>query len=114
MARGSLQFVSCVQRHISGLKSASYVMTDIYGTCELMLRAHGKSQTCSFLLCSLYSMHLSCLNGHPSIFPGRGNGKRRPAATVRCSLHTPFNRSMSCFEIQVKDSTSDLKSKSIW
>ena len=48
--RGALQFATSVQRHISGLESASYVATGTYGTFELTLHAHGRSSTPSFLL----------------------------------------------------------------
>ena len=34
--RDALQFAARVQRHTSGLESASYVMTGIYGTFKLM------------------------------------------------------------------------------
>ena len=44
---GTLLFAVRVQRHTSGLESASYVTTG-------MLRAHGRTPTSSFLLCSLF------------------------------------------------------------
>ena len=112
--RGAPQFAARVQRHISGLELASYVTTGIYGTFELMLRAHGRSPTSSFLLCSLFAMRWTCLKGHTLIFLDRGNGKHRPAATVLCSLHTPSNRRISYSDARIKDTTSDLTSKSIW
>ena len=46
--RGALQFATCLQRHISGLESASYVTAGICGTFGLML--HAQSSTSSFLL----------------------------------------------------------------
>ena len=52
--RGAMQFATRVQRHVSGLESASYVTTGIYGTFELMLHAFGRSSTSSFLPCSLF------------------------------------------------------------
>ena len=52
--RGALRFATHVHRQISRLKSASYVTAGIYGTFELMLHAHGRSSTSSFLLCSLF------------------------------------------------------------
>ena len=50
----ALQLAARVGRHISGLELAGYVTTGTYGTFELMLRAHGRSPTSSFLLCSLF------------------------------------------------------------
>ena len=61
--RGALQFDTHVQRHTSGLESASYVTTGIYGTFELMLHAHGRSSTPSFLLCSLFCNALDLPQG---------------------------------------------------
>ena len=61
--RGALQFATRVQRHISGLESANYVTTGIYGTFEFMLHAHGRSSTPSFLLCSLFCDALDLLPG---------------------------------------------------
>ena len=67
--RGALQFATRVQRHISGLESASYVMTGIHGTFELMLQAHGRSSTSSFLLCSLFCDALDLPQGAYLDFP---------------------------------------------
>ena len=52
--RGALQFVTRVQRHISGQESASYVTTGISGTFELMIHVHGRSSTSPFSLCFLF------------------------------------------------------------
>ena len=67
--RGALQFATRVQRHTSGLESASYVTTGIYGTFELMLHAHGRSSTSSFLLCSLFCDALDLPQGAYLDFP---------------------------------------------
>ena len=58
-----------VQRHTSGLESASYVTTGIYGRFELMLPAHGRSPTSSFLLCSLFCDVLDLPQGAYLDFP---------------------------------------------
>ena len=55
-----------------------------------------------------FVMCWSCLKWHTLISPDRGNGKRRPTATVRWSLHTTSNLRMSCSDFPTKDSTSDL------
>ena len=62
--RGALQFPTRVQRHISGLESASYVTT-----FELMLHVHGRSSTSSFLLCSLFCDTLDLPQGAYLAFP---------------------------------------------
>ena len=67
--RGALQFAARVQRHTSGLESASYMTTGIYGTFELMLHAHGRSSTSSFLLCSLFCDALDLPQGAYLDFP---------------------------------------------
>ena len=67
--RGALQFATRVRRHISGLESASYMTTGIYGTFELMLHAHGRSSTSSFLLCSLFCDALDLPQGPCLDFP---------------------------------------------
>ena len=101
--RGALRFATRVQRHISGLESASYVTTVIYGTFELMLHAHGRSSTPRTCYAPYFVMRWTCLKGHTSIFPDQGNEKRRSADTVRCSLRTPSNRRISYFESYSKD-----------
>ena len=67
--RGALQFATHVQRHISGLESASYATTGIYGLFELMFHAHGRSSTSSFLLCSLFCDALDLPQGAYLDFP---------------------------------------------
>ena len=70
--RGALQFATRVQWYISGLESDSYVTTGIYGTFELMLHAHGRSSTSSFLLCSLFCHALDLPQGAYLDFPRPG------------------------------------------
>ena len=67
--RGDQQFATRVQRHISGLESANYVTTGIYGTFELMLYAHGRISSSSFLLCSLFCDALDLPQGAYLDFP---------------------------------------------
>ena len=67
--RGALQFATGVQRHISGLESASYVTTGIYGKFDLMLHAQGGSSTSSFLLCSSFCDTLDLPQGAYLDFP---------------------------------------------
>ena len=67
--RGALQFATNVQRHISRLESASYVTTGLYSTFELMLHAHGRGSTSSFLLCSLFCDALDLPQGAYLDFP---------------------------------------------
>ena len=67
--RVALQFAARVQRHISELESVSYVITGIYGSFELMSRAHGGSPTSSFLLCSLFCDLLDLPQGAYLDFP---------------------------------------------
>ena len=69
MVRSALQFATRVQRHISGLESASYVTTGIFGTFELMLHAHGRSFTSSLFLCSLFCDALNLRQGAYLDFP---------------------------------------------
>ena len=49
------QFAERLQEGVPRLDSASYVTTGSHDTFELMVRAHGRSPTLSFLLCSLLS-----------------------------------------------------------
>ena len=105
--RGALQFATRVQRHISGLESAIYVTTGIYGTFELMLHARGRSYA------TYFAMRWTCLKGHTSIFSNRENRKRRQADTVHCSLRTLSNRRISNSDSKIKESASHLTSNHI-
>ena len=44
-----------LQRDVPGPGPASYLTTGVYSSFELMIRAHGRSPTSSFLLCCLFS-----------------------------------------------------------
>ena len=54
-AGSTLQFAEVLQEGAPLLDLASYVTTGSRDTFELMVRAHGRSPTLSFLLCSLLS-----------------------------------------------------------
>ena len=51
----TLQFVELLEEGVHRLDSASHVTTGSHNTFELMVRAHGRDPTPSFLLCSLFS-----------------------------------------------------------
>ena len=53
--RNTMQFADLLQRDVPGPGPASYLTTGVYSSFELMVRAHGRSPTSSFLLCSLFS-----------------------------------------------------------
>ena len=48
--RSTVQSADLLQRDVPGPGPASYLTTGIYSSCELMVRAHGRSPTSSFLL----------------------------------------------------------------
>ena len=50
-----MQFAELLQREVPRPGPASYLTTNIYSSFELMVNAHGRSPTSSFLLCSLLS-----------------------------------------------------------
>ena len=52
--RSTMQF-SDLQRDVPGPGPARYLTTGVYSSFELMVRAHGRSRTSSFLLYSLFS-----------------------------------------------------------
>ena len=53
--RNTVQFADLLQRDVPGPGAASHLKTGVYCSFELTVRAHGKSPTSSFLLCSLFS-----------------------------------------------------------
>ena len=53
--RSAAQFADLLQRDVPGPGPASYLTTGVYSSFEIMIRAHGRSPTSSFLLCSLFS-----------------------------------------------------------
>ena len=54
-AGSTLRFAELLQEGAPRLDPASYVTTGSHDTFELMVRAHARSSTSSFLLCSLFS-----------------------------------------------------------
>ena len=93
--RGALQFPTRVQRHISGMESASYVTTGAYGTFELMLHVHGRSSTSSFLLCSLLCDTLDLPQGAYLAFPRPREGEtaegRYRTLLAACAIQPQHN-----------------------
>ena len=67
--RNDLQFAPLFQRGVPGPGPASYATTGVCRIFELMVRAHGRSSTSSFLLCSLFSDALSLPRGAYLDFP---------------------------------------------
>ena len=53
--RSTIQFADLLQRGAPGPGSDSYLTTGVYSSFALMVRAHGRSPTPSYLLCSLFS-----------------------------------------------------------
>ena len=53
--RNVMQFTELLQRDVPRPGTASYVATSVYSSFELMVNAHGRSPTSSFLLFSLFS-----------------------------------------------------------
>ena len=51
--RSTKQFADLLQRGAPGSGSDSYLTTGVYSSFELMVGAHGRSPTSSYLLCSL-------------------------------------------------------------
>ena len=90
--RSVIQFADLARRP----GSDRYLTTSVYSSFELMVRAHGKSPTSSFLLSSLFSDALGLPRGAILIALARGNGKRLLVASVRCSLHSASNHRLSC------------------
>ena len=64
-----VQFADLLQRSFPGPGPASYSTTGVYSLFELMVRAHGRSPTSPFLLCSLFSDALGLLQGAYLDFP---------------------------------------------
>ena len=51
--RSTILFADLPQRGVPGPGSDSYLTTVVYSYFELMVRAHGRRPTSSYLLCSL-------------------------------------------------------------
>lgn len=73
------------------LEPASYETTGAYKTFEMMVRAHGRSSTYSFLLCSLFGDAL----GLP-----RGVYLDYPRSTERNAFTGRYNTLFTTFMIQ--------------
>ena len=67
--RTTIQFADLLQRGAPGPGSDSYLTTGICSPFELMVRAHGRSPTSSYLLCSLFSDALGLPQGAYLDFP---------------------------------------------
>ena len=50
----TIRFADLLQRGAPGLGSDSYLTPGVYSSFELMVRAHGRSSTSSYLLCILF------------------------------------------------------------
>ena len=84
----TLQFAELLQEGVPRLDPASYMTISSHDTLELMARAHGRSPTSSFLLCSLFSDALRLPSQAHLDFP-RSRGWK--AAVSRCrALFTAF------------------------
>ena len=53
--RSTIQFADFLQREVPGPGPASFLPTGVYSSFELMVLAHGRSPTSSFILCFLFS-----------------------------------------------------------
>ena len=53
--RSTIQSADLLQRDVPGPGPASYLTAGVYSSFELMVCAHGRNPTSSFLLCSLFS-----------------------------------------------------------
>ena len=53
--RNIMQFADLLQRDVPGPGPATYLTTGVYSSFQLMVRAHMRSLTSSFLLCSLFN-----------------------------------------------------------
>ena len=82
---------------------------------ELTVRAHGRSPTSSFLLCSLFSDPLGLRSQTCLDFP-RSKAAVSPyrAATVCCLQLSRSDRRTSCFGYVTADSTLNRASRSTW
>ena len=67
--RSAILFADLLQRGAPGPASDSYLATGVYSSFELMVRAHGRSPTLSYLLCSLFSDALGLPQGAYLDFP---------------------------------------------
>ena len=106
--RIALQFTALLQRGDLGTEPVSYITT---GFTPRSARGAQPLRSC----CAPFSvMRRAYLKRPASTFPLRGNGRRLPHTTVRCSLRTAFDRRTSYSDSQVGDYTVDLTFKSIW
>ena len=88
----TLQFAEFLREGVARVDPANDVTTGSHNTFELTGKAHGRSPTSSFLLCSLFSDALGPhLRRRTSISPARRNGKKRSNVFVRCSRLTAFD-----------------------
>ena len=67
--RSTTQFGDLFQRDAPGPGSGSYLTTGVYNSFELMVRAHGRRSTSSYLLCFLLSDALGLPQGTYLDFP---------------------------------------------
>ena len=61
--RSTIQFADLLQRGAYGPGSDNYFTAGVYSSFELMVRAHGRSQTSLYLKCSLFSEALGLPQG---------------------------------------------------
>lgn len=69
VVRGALQFVALFQRGVPGPGAASYATASAHSTFDIMVSAHERSPTSSFLLCSLFCDALRLPRGAYLDFP---------------------------------------------
>ena len=67
--RITIQFADLLHRSTPGPGSDSCLTTGVYNSFEVMVRARGRSLTCSYLLCSLCSEALGLPQGAYLDFP---------------------------------------------
>ena len=90
----TIPFADVLQRGASGPESDSYVTMGVYSSFELMVSAHWRSPTSSYLLCSLCSGALGLLQGAHLDFP---RSREREVAVSR------YRALFAAFGIQAQD-----------
>lgn len=72
----TLQFAELLEEGFPRLNATTYVTTGSHNTFGPIVRAHGRSPTCSLLLCSLLSNALGLpLKEHFDFPPRKGMGR---------------------------------------
>ena len=101
----TLQFAELLQEGVPRLDPASYVTTGSHDTFELMVRAHGRSPTSSFPLCSLFSDALDLRSQACLDFP---RSSEREAAFSR------YRTLSTAFEVRPQDVLLRLRNRRLY